>query len=120
MREWKGYEQNRLPKDRGRFIAELICNEGRIRSQASFACRNQQEKLLLKHAKEKQSAKITETTFYIFVSTMCQELIGVTLHYEVWLRKVLLADPFVLTTHDHLASKHLKQKVSVKLKVEKY
>lgn len=90
MRESKGYEQNRLPKDRGRFIAELICNEGRIRSQASFTCRNQQEKLLLKHAKEKQSAKITETTFYIFVSTMCQELIGVTLHYEVWLRKCCL------------------------------
>jgi len=34
--------------------------------------------------------------------------------------KVLLADPFVLTTYDHLASKHLKQKVNVKLKVEKY
>lgn len=44
---------------------------------------NQQEELLLKHAKQKHSAKMTETTFYVLVPIMCQGIISFALHNEV-------------------------------------
>lgn len=78
--ELHGYEQNEMALLKAR---RFVAVTRPIRSQVSFTCMNQQEELLLKHAKQKHSAKMTETTFYVLVPIMCQGIISFALHNEV-------------------------------------
>lgn len=78
--ELQGHKQNKMALLKAR---RFVAVTRQIRSQVSLTCMNQQEELLLKHAKQKHSAKMTETTFYVLVPIMRQGIISFALHNEV-------------------------------------